>query len=115
MGFKKSLDAQNYNARGRPAGSSNQGKEKFLNDAYEQKHYDRHNEESENTKSERSVVKSNARFSWEIYHRGLGSKSVKRLLFIQEGLIGFEQLPLRNKMSEIINQSSEELQDIFMI
>lgn len=109
MGFQKN----NKNVdNARRSGTSNHGKA-IPNDAEDQMHIEEGRNNFVNTKTNKVFNKTNARSNLEIYQRGLERKLVMRKLFIQEGLIGFEELPLRSKMTEIINQSSGKLQDLF--
>jgi hypothetical protein len=43
----------------------------------------------------------------------MSERSVRKEIFLIEGIFGFYELPLRNKMNETILRSSVELQDFF--
>jgi hypothetical protein len=112
MGFKKSTKVENKRDV-YPGGSSKLGRYRIPNEAEDPKQFNDYKEKFESTKSSKCSEKSYARSNQKVYSRGLQEKNVRKLLFIHEGLTGFEELPLRSKMSEIINQSSDELQDLF--
>ncbi|KCZ81850.1 hypothetical protein H312_00749 [Anncaliia algerae PRA339] len=48
-----------------------------------------------------------------MFKRGMELRTIKRMLFIMEGEDGFEQRSLRSKMTEVIKNSSREIQDNF--
>ena len=108
MGIRKSLGNKISNDKPPVAGTSNLGSKTTPNDPIDRNQLDGQTECFENKKSKRTARNSVARSSHEVYRRGMSMNVCRRQLFIQEGLIGFEELPLRNKMSEIINQSSED-------